>query len=267
MRLLEPLRLIVDPVFLDLDRVPDERPLLFVGNHTIYGVIDVPFLVHELYSKRGITVRGLGDHFHFRVPVWRDLLTRGGAVDGTPENCAALMRAGQAILVYPGGGREVARRKNEPYKLVWKERLGFARLAIAHGCTIVPFGAVGVEHALDILVDANDILRTPLGALLRRTGMRTDVIMPLARGLGPTPLPRPERFYFGFGEPVPTRHYGGEASDDAAREVRDRVRAAVEDRIDALLAYRRDDPRRLLGPRLASAGRALGGTVFGRRRS
>jgi hypothetical protein len=34
------------------------------------------------------------------------------------------------VLVYPGGGREVAKRKGEKYQLLWKERVGFARLAI-----------------------------------------------------------------------------------------------------------------------------------------
>lgn len=45
---------------------------------------------------------------------------------GTPENCAALMQAGQSILVFPGGGREVMRRKGEAYRLIWKRCRGGA---------------------------------------------------------------------------------------------------------------------------------------------
>ena len=44
---------------------------------------------------------------------WRDFLAGFGAVDGTRENCAALMREGESILVYPGGAREVFKRKSE----------------------------------------------------------------------------------------------------------------------------------------------------------
>eukprot|EP00959_Pyramimonas_sp_CCMP1952_P265617 5553482-Pyramimonas_sp.AAC.1 len=39
----------------------------------------------------------------------------------TPRNCFKLLQAGQAVLLYPGGAREVAKRKNEKYKLLWKE--------------------------------------------------------------------------------------------------------------------------------------------------
>ena len=72
-------------------------------------------------------VRGLGDHNHFAVPVWRDLLTRLGVVRGTRENCGRLFAAGEAVLVFPGGGREVFKHKGEKYVLVWKERVGFAQ--------------------------------------------------------------------------------------------------------------------------------------------
>ena len=37
------------------------------------------------------------------------------------------MERGEAILVFPGGGREVMKRKDEDYVLIWKERLGFVR--------------------------------------------------------------------------------------------------------------------------------------------
>ncbi len=42
------------------------------------------------------------------------------------------MRRGELVMVFPGGAREVNKRKNERYKLV-ENRLGFARLAIQHG--------------------------------------------------------------------------------------------------------------------------------------
>lgn len=250
-RLLTPLRRVLSPVFLGIDDIPDERPLLFVGNHTIYGVFDVPFLFLELYHRRGVFLRSLGDHLHFRVPLWRDFLTRFGAVDGTPARCGQLMEAGEAILVFPGGGREAAKRKGERGKLVWKERMGFARLAIAHGCTIVPFAAVGVDHAYDILIDGDEIMASRLGRLLSRLKVRSEVIMPIARGLGPTPLPRPERLYFRFGPAVRTDGYGRDATPEACRAVRDQVKAEVEAGIAALLALREQDPERGLARRLA----------------
>jgi 1-acyl-sn-glycerol-3-phosphate acyltransferase len=253
-KLFAPLRLVMSPKFIGIDRIPDTRPLLFVGNHTLYGMLDVPFLFMELYDKKGIYLRGLGDHLHFKVPKWGTFLRRFGVVDGTRENCARLMERGESILVFPGGAREVAKRHGEKYKLVWQERLGFARMAIAHGCTVIPFASVGVEDALDIVVDAEQMLATRVGRTLRRLGLREDLMLPIARGLGPTPLPRPERLYFAFGEPIATDGYESCANDDVAcRDLRDRVRAAIEAGLAELKEIQRVDPHRALLPRLTRA--------------
>lgn len=241
--LLEPWRKITKPTFVGLDRIPDERPLLFVGNHTLFGLLDVPLMFAELWKKKEIFLRSLGDHDHFKIPVWGEFLRRFGVVDGTRENCAALMRAGEAVLVFPGGAREVAKRKNERYQLIWKDRLGFARMALRHRCTIVPFAAVGADDAYDIIVDGDDILRSPVGRLGKKLGlMREDFVLPIAKGFRGTPLPKPQRFYFEFAEPIPTSEYPGD-DDSSARAVRDTTRAAIEGAIAHLLELRdRDRP-------------------------
>src|SRR5512139_1917264 len=155
--LLEPWRLLTAPVFYGVEQVPTDRPFLLVGNHTLMGVLDVPLMVLGLHQRRGVVVRALGDHLHFQVPLWRDVLIRFGTVEGTRETCEQLMRAGESILVFPGGGREVFKHKGEQYHLIWKNRVGFAALAIAHGYPIVPFAAVGAEECYDILVDADEM--------------------------------------------------------------------------------------------------------------
>ncbi len=76
-------------------------------------------------------------------------------------------------MVFPGGGREVNKRKNERYKLVWKNRLGFARLAIQHAYPIVPFASVGAEHGIDIVLDTDSPLMAPTQFLADKLlGMR-----------------------------------------------------------------------------------------------
>jgi 1-acyl-sn-glycerol-3-phosphate acyltransferase len=247
----KPWRLITAPKLYGLRNIPDERALLFVGNHTLMGLLDAPMLFAELLARRGIFLHGLGDHVHFTIPIWRDLLRRFGVVDGSRENCAALMRAGESVLVFPGGGREVAKRKGEKYQLMWKERIGFARLAIQHSYPIVPFASVGAEEAWDILIDANDIMATPVGRLIDRLGWRTDVLLPIVRGIGPTPLPRPERLYFRFMPPIDTRAYRGRHhSRRACFALREEVKVAIECGIQDLLRRRDKDPQRELLPRL-----------------
>jgi 1-acyl-sn-glycerol-3-phosphate acyltransferase len=251
---LAPWRALTDPRFYGLDRIGADGAVLLVGNHTVFGMLDMPLMLGEIHRATGRFVRGMADHAHFAVPVWRDVLMRQGGVRGTRENCRALLAAGEAVLVYPGGGREVAKRKGEKYQLLWKERVGFARLAVEAGCPIVPFGAVGAEESYDILLDADSPVLAPIRDLVGRLGGRAELIPPLVRGLGPTPLPRPERFYFAFGEPIDTRAWAGQG-EDGVRELRDQVRQAVLGRITFLLAEREADPDREL---LTCARRGLG---------
>lgn len=249
--MLAPWRWLTAPRFFGMDRIPRNDGFLLAGNHTLFAMLDAPLMIFGIYEEAGVFIHSLGDHIHFAIPGWRDLLAGFGVVDGTRDNCRALMRAGRSLLVYPGGGREVFKRRNEKYKLIWGERVGFTRLAVEHGYPIVPFAAVGAEEAYDIVVDADDLLNSPLGPLFRFLAPREDLMPPIVRGLGPTAIPRPERFYFHFGEPIRTAHLAGRESDDAVcLDVREQVRASVESGIEFLLEERENDPARNLLSRL-----------------
>jgi 1-acyl-sn-glycerol-3-phosphate acyltransferase len=251
-RIVAPLKRLLSPVSFGIEHVPREGAVLLAGNHTIYGLLDIPMLGLEIYEKTGRAVRGLGDHNHFALPIWRDLLRRIGAVRGTRENCARLLEAGEAVLVFPGGGREVMKHKGEKYRLVWKERVGFARLAIEHGVPIVPFASVGVEDMFEIVVDADDVLASPLGSLLRALGITEkpwfrhgEILPPISRGTGPAGLPRLERQYFLFGAPIWTARFAGDHEDpEACLALRREVQAAVERGIAQLQQVRSGDPER-----------------------
>jgi 1-acyl-sn-glycerol-3-phosphate acyltransferase len=251
LRLMEPLRKLINPKVYGIDNVPKRRAML-VGNHTLLGVLDLPLLCAEL-AERGRVVRMLGDHAHFKVPGWRGLLSSFGVVEGTRANTAALMRRGELILVFPGGGREVAKRKGERYKLVWKNRMGFARLAVQYGYPIVPFASVGSEEALDIVIDADNPLLAPMRLIVEKVLGSPDS-PPIVRGVGLTPIPRPERQYYWFGEPIDTTTVAGRHTDErTVRRFREATKAAVEQGVAFLLEEQQNDPnrsviKRLLGP-------------------
>lgn len=237
-----------NPEFLGLWELDLDKPALFVGNHTLLGMTDAPLMIEHIYSQYGAMIRALGDRGHFKVPVWGAMLSRMGVVEGSPANCAALMEAGKHVLVFPGGGREVMRRRGEAYNLIWKQRTGFARLAIEHGYDIIPFGSVGPDEAFTIMADANDLKGSGLWHWLdRKLGLDAatrggDMVPPIVRGIGPTLIPRPQRYYFGFGKRIPTAHLQGRANEKQTLwEVREQVAGAVEDQINRLLRYRYED--------------------------
>jgi len=233
------------PSFIGVEDVDPSHPTMFVGNHTLYGVQDVPHIQYELLRVHGIFPRTLADRAHFALPVWRDLLTAFGCVNGTRENCSALMRAGQHVMVFPGGGREVLKRKNEAYRLIWKERIGFVQLAAAFGYPIVPFASLGADESLHIALDAGDIMSSPIGKLLQATGIADkylrggEILPPLVRGLGLTWIPEPDRFFVSFGPAVSTAHYRRRAEDVAAmHELRAKVASSIEAQLEFLQRMR-----------------------------
>jgi len=245
--LLEPYRRIIAPKFYGMGNLPDDGSLL-VGNHTIYGFLDLPFMMAEVWKRRRIAVRGLGEHAHYKVPVWRELLGKCGMVRGTRDNVRALMRDLQTILVFPGGAREVNKGRGQQYQLLWGERIGFARLAIEQGYPIVPCAAVGADDMLDVIVDQTTPLYGQLALAYEKVmGFPTP---PVVRGVGLTPIPRPERLYFWFGEPIDTTGFAGHNDDTAARAVRDEVKASVMAGIQFLRDERDKDPDRDLAKRL-----------------
>lgn len=231
---LTPWRALTQPVFTGLEHLPQEGPVLLVGNHSTYGALDVPLLLDHIYQRRTICVRTLGDRMHDMIPIWRDVLAALGAVQGNQMNAEALLARGAHVLVFPGGAREVNKSRGQQYQLLWDGRTGFARLAQRVGCPIVPVAAVGADDLYDIVIDAETAIARPIRNLVERLTGRDDVFTPLGLGAGKTFLPKRRQFFFSFGEPIEAAAY---APDDVP-VLRDVVKSSLEAQLAALLALR-----------------------------
>ena len=249
--LFNPLRGLLSPRLLGAEHLPASGGLLIAGNHSIYG-LELPIVPLEIWRQSGRYARGLADRMHFSVPGWRDFLSKAGAVVGSRDNCGRLLDAGEAVLVFPGGAREVAKRNHESYKLMWKERIGFARMAIEHQVPIVPLAVLGIEDMFKIWADADDISNSRAAPLLSKMGLIPEhedthdaFLPPLSRGTGPAGSFIPERLYISLGAPIDTSAYAGAHEDrDACFAVREQVREAVESQLEMLRSLRDKDAGR-----------------------
>uniref|UniRef100_A0A0G4IBZ0 Phospholipid/glycerol acyltransferase domain-containing protein n=1 Tax=Chromera velia CCMP2878 TaxID=1169474 RepID=A0A0G4IBZ0_9ALVE len=234
-----------------------DTPMIIVCNHALLA-LEVPLLLEGVWQHSGkrTFLRTLGDHVHFQLPLHRQMVKLMGVVHGSRDNCRLLLRNGHSLLIYPGGGDEVMRpRKHGKYSLLWKNRVGFAKMAIEHGVPIVPAATVGTEEMLNIVSDI------PIGAMIGRGSLYIPLLRPC--GLGQL-----QRVYFWFGDPIPTSEYQeklkeipeeerNEVLQKMAEEVRDKAKHAVKAGIRWLLQVQAADEDRRLLSRLNRGVRSL----------
>ena len=131
-----------------LQNIPEEGPVLLVGNHsggnltpdthvftlafsTYFGV---ERRFHQLAHNLVLSMPGLGR------------LRKYGTVAATPENAQHALDVGAALLVYPGGDYEVHRPSWESGRVDFGGRKGFIRLAKERKVPLVPVVAIGGQE-------------------------------------------------------------------------------------------------------------------------
>ncbi|MBD2860235.1 acyltransferase family protein [Spongiibacter sp. KMU-158] len=219
-----------DVEYSGLENLDISKPVLFVSSHSLFSITDL-LVFSGIWRQTGTLVRGLGDRLHYKVPVWRSMVRHLGVVLGDQTIAQGLLESGQSVLVFPGGAREVMKKRYEIHNLVWKKRTGFIRLAINAGVPIVPISVYGGDKVMDIVVDADDYKQTWLGKLAARTGILDDYwrgadeLPPIAKGIGWTVLPKPQKVYVSYGKPI---HFDGVATDDPAALMQAREKVSSE---------------------------------------
>lgn len=239
------------PYVTGLENLPADGRFLLVGNHTQAAGAEIFLIPHFVRRATGRSVKVLADR---AFGMWRgpaaDVMAAYGGVVGSPESVRELMAHDETILVFPGGGQEIAKFKGEQNRLRWKRREGFAREAVAGGYPVVPVGLVGGDDFYRSMVSRESLWAKATGAVNAvLPGGPPDMAMPLLRGIGPTLIPRPQRLHLGFGEPISTTRPAG--VDDAAEwvtQVRDVTKSSLEQILEGLLAVRSADPYRSLNP-------------------
>jgi 1-acyl-sn-glycerol-3-phosphate acyltransferase len=175
-----------------LERIPAEGPVLLVGNHSGGLLIADTFVFatafyrhfgperrfHQLAHDLVLSMPGLG------------LLRRYGTVAASRDHARRALRAGAAVLVYPGGDHETFRPSWRSSDIDFDGRRGFVRLALEEGVPVVPVVAIGGQETALFLTRGRRAVRLlGLDRLLRLN------VLPVALGppLGATVLDFPGR--------------------------------------------------------------------------
>ncbi|XP_038972247.1 acyltransferase-like protein At1g54570, chloroplastic [Phoenix dactylifera] len=243
-----------------LSGVPNDGPVLLVGNHMLMGLDMIP-LCTEFLREKEIVLRGLAHHLLFQEKIesssqeydFFDFVSIFGAVPVSDKYFYRLLSEKAFVLLYPGGSREALHRKGEKYKLFWPVQPGFVRMAAQFGATIVPFAVVGEDDIGELLMDYDDMMSIPFvkdrikdfneNKNIRNDDRNQDIFVPFV-------CPKlPGRFYYLFGKPIITS--GKELLKDrqTASALYLHVKSEVERIISYLLKKREEDIYRGIIPR------------------
>lgn len=265
------LRLVTSPVMFStlengkvvrgLAGVPSEGPVLLVGYHMLMGLEIGSFLEGFLREKK-ILVRGVAHPQLFSRKFenlsseisYYDLVKVFGGLPVSASNFFKLFKQKSHVLLFPGGAREALHRKGEAYKLFWPEQPEFVRMAARFGATIVPFGVVGEDDVLELVLDYDDMMNIPiLNDYIKESNRETKNVRADMRGevanqdlFLPGVLPKvPGRFYYLFGKPIETKGREALLKDrNNANDLYLQIKSEVEQSIAYLKKKRREDPYR-----------------------
>jgi 1-acyl-sn-glycerol-3-phosphate acyltransferase len=225
-----------------LGNIPEEGPVLLVGNHSGGNVtpdthvftlafsayFGVERRFHQLAHNLVLSMPGLG------------ILRKYGTVAASPENARKALESGAALLVYPGGDYEVHRPVWEANKVDFGRRKGFIKLALEHDVPIVPVVAIGGQETSLFLSRGETLARLlALDRLFRLKVLPISVAIPWGLNVGDMlgHVPLPAKITIEALPPIHLRdEFGPEPDLD---EVYDHVMRVMQETLDALAAERR----------------------------
>lgn len=227
-----------------LERIPTGRALL-VGNHS-GGLMTPDFAVFAVdYYERfgyGKPLYVLGHDSMFHGPA-AEILPHLGIIQASPENAAAALATDTAVLVYPGGDREVYRPTVVENLIDFAGHTGYVATAVAARAPIVPLVSIGGQETQMYLSRGTWLARALHLDKLERRLLRTD-ILPVSFGfpfglsvLVPVNMPLPSKIVCEVLDPVDVVGQWGPNPDVA--KVDGRIRRVMQVTLDRLARRRR----------------------------
>jgi len=225
-----------------LGNVPDEGPVLLVGNHSggnltpDTGVFTLAFstyfgverVFHQLAHNLVLSMPGLS------------FLRKYGTVAASHDNARKALQAGAAVLVYPGGDYEVHRPSWQGRRVDFGGRKGFLRLALDERVPIVPVVSIGGQETALFLSRGERLAKgLALDRLFRLKVLPISIAPPWGLNVGDMlgHVPLPAKITIEALPPIDLRREFG--ADPDLDEAYDHLVRLMQETLDALAAERR----------------------------
>jgi 1-acyl-sn-glycerol-3-phosphate acyltransferase len=225
-----------------LGNVPEEGPVLLVGNHSGGNLTPDTGLLTLAFSTYFGVERAFYQLAHNLVLSMPGLgyLRKYGTVAASPENARKALRAGAAVLVYPGGDYEVHRPSWERHRVDFGGRKGFIRLALQEDVPIVPVVAAGGQET-SLFLSRGEFLAKGLrlDKLFRLKVLPISIALPWVLNIGDMlgHIPLPAKITIEVLPPIHLREEFG--PDPDLDEAYEHLMRLMQETLDALAAERR----------------------------
>jgi 1-acyl-sn-glycerol-3-phosphate acyltransferase len=225
-----------------LGNVPEEGPVLLIGNHS----------GGNLTPDTGVFTLAFSTYFGVERPFYQlahnlvlsmpglSFLRKYGTVAASHDNARKALRAGAAVLVYPGGDYEVHRPSWQSRKVDFGGRKGFLRLALDQNVPIVPVVSIGGQETALFLSRGERLAKgLALDKLFRLKVLPISIAPPWGINIGDMlgHLPLPAKITVEALPPIDLRREFGDDPD--LDEVYDHLVRQMQETLDALAAERR----------------------------
>ncbi|XP_011867403.1 PREDICTED: transmembrane protein 68 isoform X2 [Vollenhovia emeryi] len=128
-----------------LENIPEDEPVLFIYYHGAIP-IDIYYFASKVFLYKSKLIRLVVDRFLFMIPGWSIFADVIKIIPGTVQSCSTILREGNMLAISPGGVYE-AQFGDSYYELLWKKRLGFAKVALDAKVSIVPLFTRNLREA------------------------------------------------------------------------------------------------------------------------
>jgi 1-acyl-sn-glycerol-3-phosphate acyltransferase len=225
-----------------LGNIPEEGPVLLVGNHSGGNVTPDTSVFTLAFSTYFGVERSFYQLAHNLVLSMPGLgfLRKYGTVAASHANAREALRSGAVVLVYPGGDYEVHRPIWERHRVDFDGRKGFIRLALEEDVPLVPLVAVGGQETSIFLSRGEGLAHVlNLDRLFRLKVLPISLGLPWIINVGDMlgHLPLPAKITVEALPPIHLREEFGEEPD--LDEVYEHVVRLMQETLDALAAERR----------------------------
>jgi len=207
------------------ENVPEAGKVMIIGSHN--GGLTSPDMFMAIYDwfRHLGTERPTYALTHPNLwklaPFLAEPAVKCGSLQATAEMAIKALQKDAALLIYPGGLKDVFRPYSQRNKIRFEGNAEFIKLALRNEAPIVPLISTGAHETLIVLTDLYDQVRQLHEAGLPWPfGIDPEVFpiylgLPWGLGVGPVPnIPLPVSMHIRLGKPIRFEHYGEEASKD-----------------------------------------------------